>query len=272
MKRSVTGIWDIVKYDGDTFFRQEDEIVTEAPLTIEIDGEEFATIVCSPDDLTDMVVGFLAAEGFIRSMEDVNDINIMEDQGFAYIELKRTSSIFKNSYGKRFIGSCCGKSRPFYFYNDLRTAQASKSDTALTAEQCLYLIRQLQEQSAEFQRTGGLHNAGLCSTQELLFTRSDIGRHNALDKIYGHCIRNGVSTADKVIAFSGRISSEVILKVAKIGAGILLSKSAPTDLALQLATELNITAIGFARNGKLNVYTHPQRIFGIDRTDDAEES
>ncbi|AFH84834.1 Formate dehydrogenase accessory protein FdhD [Bacillus anthracis str. H9401] len=91
----------------------------------------------------------------------------------------------------------------------------------------------------------------------------DIGRHNALDKIYGYCLKNNISIGDKIIVFSGRISSEILLKVAKIGCEIILSKSAPTELALQLAEELGITTIGFIRNQSLNVYTHPERVLNI---------
>lgn len=92
------------------------------------------------------------------------------------------------------------------------------------------------------------------------FLRLDIGRHNALDKIYGYCLRNHISLKDKVLAFSGRISSEILAKVAKIGCEIVLSKSAPTELALELAEELGITTVGFIRSRSLNVYTRSDRI------------
>jgi FdhD protein len=91
----------------------------------------------------------------------------------------------------------------------------------------------------------------------------DIGRHNALDKIYGHCLKNDIPVDDKIIVFSGRISSEILLKVAKIGCEVILSKSAPTELALELAEQLGITTIGFIRNQALNVYTYPKRIVNI---------
>lgn len=88
----------------------------------------------------------------------------------------------------------------------------------------------------------------------------DIGRHNALDKLYGYCLKHHISIRDKVVVFSGRISSEILLKVAKIGCEVVLSKSAPTELALNLAEELRITTVGFIRSDSLNIYTCPERI------------
>jgi FdhD protein len=121
-------------------------------------------------------------------------------------------------------------------------------------------MRLLQESSADFKQTGGVHNAALCCADELIAVRTDIGRHNTLDKLYGFWLKHPLPLYDKVIAFSGRISSEVLLKTAKIGVGILLSKSAPTDLALRLADDLGITAVGFIRGDRFNVYSHPERI------------
>jgi FdhD protein len=130
----------------------------------------------------------------------------------------------------------------------------------VTPEQCIALMKKMQDGSSDFQKTGGLHNTALCSADEVLVSRSDIGRHNALDKIYGHSLVNRIGMKDKIIAFSGRISSEVLLKVSKIGCGILLSKSAPTSLAIELAEDLGITAIGFVRGSRFNVYAHPERV------------
>jgi FdhD protein len=260
MKSNGTTHWQTIKYDGESLVTFEDEIVTEFALTVRLDGEEFATMVCTPIDLQDLVVGFLASEGIIRSYEEIESISINQDSGFAYVELKNKQLINKEWVSKRFIGSCCGKSRQFYFQNDVRTAKTVMSKTQVTAQQCIRLMRLLQQASLDFQKTGGVHNAALCDGNQILVSRSDIGRHNALDKIYGHCILHPMRTADKIIAFSGRISSEVLLKVSKIGAGILLSKSAPSDLALQLAHDLGITAVGFIRDNKMNIYTHPERI------------
>lgn len=251
----------VLKIAVDQHGWEEDEIVTEYPLTIFLNDEEFATIVCTPADLEEMVIGFLAAEGAIKSYAEIKQLTIDEAQGFAYADLHQETLLSQSFYSKRRITSCCGKSRQsFYFFSDARTAKTADSTVTITPAQCVRLMNELQASSDIHRQTGGVHNAALCSPDGVVLQYSDIGRHNALDKIYGQCLKSDISARDKVLVFSGRISSEVLLKAAKIGAGIILSKSAPTDLALQLAEELNITAVGFIRNGKMNVYTNAQRI------------
>ena len=102
--------------------------------------------------------------------------------------------------------------------------------------------------------------ASLCTPEKVVLSRTDIGRHNALDKLYGHTLMQRESMTGKLIAFSGRLSSEVVLKCAKIGIGVVLAKSAPTALALEIADELGITAVGFVREGSFQVYSHPWRV------------
>ncbi|MBP2003788.1 FdhD protein [Halobacillus andaensis] len=251
----------IVRFKDGQFHEVEDVIVTEFPMTIFVNEEEFATMVCTPAHFDEMVIGFLASEGVIRFRKDIKELKIDEEQGFAYVDLAEGKTINnQRDFSKRFIGSCCGKSRQFYFQNDVQTAKTSMSDTKITAEQCIKLMRQMQENSHVFKGTGGVHNAAICTSEEMVVGRTDIGRHNALDKLYGHCLLNQISVRDKVLVFSGRISSEVLTKAAKIGVGIVLSKSAPTDLAVQLADDLNITAVGFIRGGSFNVYSHPERV------------
>ncbi|MFK4998087.1 formate dehydrogenase accessory sulfurtransferase FdhD [Bacillus sp. N9] len=250
----------VIKFSNDSLIETTDVAAIEYPLTIYVDGEEFATIVCTPTNLNELVIGFLASEGMIRFKEDVTLLEIDENRGFAYVELKIKQSINKEMFSKRMIGSCCGKSRQFYFHNDAKTAKTIMSKQLISIAQCFSLMDNMQRNSTDFQMTGGVHNAALCNTDHLLFCYSDVGRHNALDKIYGHCVQNNISIKDKIIVFSGRISSEVVLKVAKIGAGILISKSAPTSLGIDLATDLGITVVGFVRNEQLNIYSHPERI------------
>ncbi|WP_188454765.1 formate dehydrogenase accessory sulfurtransferase FdhD [Virgibacillus oceani] len=260
MNNSTQFGWEIIRFDGGERMNAEEEIAAEFPLTIMVNGEEFATVVCSPTDLEELLIGILASEGIIRNWQEINSLHVDKELGFAYVEIDRPFNEIQYEHSKRFIGSCCGKSRQFYFKSDVKTAKTIASRLSITVGQCFELMKQLQEQSEQFQRTGGVHNAALCTPTEMISIRTDIGRHNALDKIYGHILQDRIPLHDKLIVFSGRISSEVLLKISKIGAGILISKSAPTDLALKLANDLGITTVGFVRDNKMNVYTHPHRI------------
>lgn len=260
MEHKVSNSLPMIKYDGNSFVDMEDEVAIEYPLTIYIDNEEFATMVCSPVNLEELVIGFLASEGMIRTFEEIESMSVDEGKGLVYISLKVKQSISKEFYSKRFIGSCCGKSRQFYFHNDARTARTVLSKNQITSEQCFQLMKLMQEQSIDFHQTGGVHNAALCNADQLLYIQTDIGRHNALDKLYGICLKEKLPRSDKIISFSGRVSSEVLLKVAKMGIGIVLSKSAPTTLAIELANDLGITIVGFIRKNQFNIYSHPERI------------
>ncbi|WP_156291063.1 formate dehydrogenase accessory sulfurtransferase FdhD [Oceanobacillus salinisoli] len=252
--------WEIIRFNGDSKSVLQEDVAIEQPFTIVLNGEEFATIVCTPTDLQDLIIGFLAAEGVIRFNDEIKSISIDEKLGFSYIQLNKTLEVSQLDHSKRFIGSCCGKSRQFYFKSDVRTAKTITSQLTISVNQCFTLMKELQAKSEQFMKTGGVHNAALATQDEIITIRSDIGRHNALDKLYGHVIQNRIRLGDKLVVFSGRISSEVLLKISKMGVGILLSKSAPTNLALQLADDLGITAIGFARGNRLNIYTHPHRV------------
>lgn len=254
----------VLRYEKGAFLERQDQIVTEQPITIYINGREFITIVCTPEFIEDMAVGFLASEGIIPNPKNIRSIRVDEKQGIVRIEADKVYPFFENLQNKRFISSCCGMSRQgFVFAHDALTAKTIGGvRVTLSPEDCFSLMAKLDESAEMFRRTGGVHNAALCSTDGFFLPRMDIGRHNALDKIYGHCLQNDIDVQDKVIAFSGRISSEILLKVAKIGCEVILSKSAPTELALSLAEELGITTVGFIRGGSFNLYTHPERMLG----------
>lgn len=189
---------------GDKKETMEDAIAVELPLTFVIDGEEFATMVCSPTHVEELAIGFLASEGLIRTMEDLADLQLDLRRGFIYVELRVTSSIHKDQVNKRFIGSCCGKSRQFYFHNDMRTAKTIMSDHKLEAKRCWLMMHELEDASSSFKRTGGMHNAALFNHERLLVARTDIGRHNALDKLFGYCLQQRLPVNDKILAFSGQ--------------------------------------------------------------------
>ncbi|AKL92546.1 formate dehydrogenase accessory sulfurtransferase FdhD [Staphylococcus capitis] len=262
MNNDVSSNQSIIRYENGQLFETEDFYVTEFPLTIMVNGEEFATIICSPTNMEELVLGFLASEGAILKRDELKSIQIDDSKGFAHVELTKSLGDRFEYSTKRMIASCCGKSREFYFHNDAAIAKTSMSKIELHPQQILRMMTQLQSASVIFKQTGGLHNAAISDGNTFFEHRQDIGRHNALDKLYGYCIQRHISVRDKVLIFSGRISSEILIKAAKIGVGVILSKSAPTTLAVQLAKDLNITAIGFIRDGNFNIYSHPERIKG----------
>ncbi|UCZ53126.1 formate dehydrogenase accessory sulfurtransferase FdhD [Bacillus shivajii] len=260
MNHDVMKDQPIIAYNNGAVSEINDTIALEVPITILVNGIEFGTMMCTPTHIEEMTIGILASEGVILTPSDIDSLSILKEKGYVYVQLKKEDVPIDSYATKRYIGSCCGKSRKFYFQNDVRTAKTVMTKHDIHAEQIINLMEEMQENAINFQQTGGLHNTALCTTAELIVNRSDIGRHNALDKVYGYCLKNKVPLKDKVIVFSGRISSEVLLKVSKMGVGIMLSKSAPTTLAIDLAKDLGITTVGFIRGGRFNVYTHPDRV------------
>ncbi|GEC87705.1 FdhD protein [Brevibacillus brevis] len=267
MIQPVCVLSHVLHYKNGTLKEVEDSIVTESPITIMLNQEEFATLVCSPEYIEELVIGFLASEGVINAYSDIADLFIDETTGHAYVEAKKVNKYNQMFHSKRYVTSCCGKSRQsFYFYNDARTVKKVEAKgVLLSSTDCFRFMQEMQRSAKLFQKTGGVHNAALCDKNGIVLSRMDIGRHNALDKLYGYCLMHSVSIEDKIMVFSGRISSEVLLKVAKIGCSVVLSKSAPTELALRLAQELGITTVGFIRNQTFNVYTWPERIAEVER-------
>ncbi|WP_410984013.1 formate dehydrogenase accessory sulfurtransferase FdhD [Bacillus cereus] len=260
--KPVVGKRRILKFEDGSMKEAEDLVVTEFPVTVKINGQEFVTMVCTPEYIEDMVIGYLASEGVIRRYEDIKEIWIQDKEGYVHVKIDKLNPYHQNFQNKRYITSCCGMSRQgFVFVNDALTAKKmNEIRVKITPDDCIHFMNQLQDSATIFKDTGGVHNAALCDVNGFMLSRMDIGRHNALDKIYGYCLKNNVSIGNKIIVFSGRISSEILLKVAKIGCEIVLSKSAPTELALELAEDLRITTVGFIRNQSFNVYTCPERI------------
>ncbi|CDQ20000.1 FdhD protein [Halobacillus karajensis] len=254
-----TRSWQMDRFQERKWTSVEDEIAEEYPLTVIVNEKEFATMVCTPLDMEVLVTGFLASEGIIRRVNEIKQLEVDENRGFAYVETT-TKLPPAHSGQKRWLGSCCGTSRAFYFQSDAMTARTVMDETIFSPDLCYRRMEEFQTDADMFQRTGGVHQAAIACKKGILKAYTDIGRHNALDKLYGYLLKENISRKGKMILFTGRISSEVLLKISKMGVGILLSKSAPTDLALELADDLNMTAVGFLRGKRMNVYTHSRRI------------
>ncbi|MGD9567669.1 MAG: formate dehydrogenase accessory sulfurtransferase FdhD [Sedimentibacter sp.] len=251
----VTKKYDILKIKGDNREHIEDLVILEYPFTIFIDDEEIVTLLCTPRSLKELTIGFLYSEGYIDSMDAVQEFMLDEEKGRAYVDLKYRMTMTENLVGKRAITSGCG--RGTVFYNVLDSIKSKKIEKTLTIDlnSVVKLNKEFNHKSELFLTTGGVHSCGLCHNEKILCFEDDIGRHNALDKILGRAFMEGMDLSDKLVITSGRISSEMILKTSRMGIPAIISRSAPTSLAIDMANELNILLIGFARGDKMNVYT-----------------
>jgi len=240
--------------------RLKDTIVREVPLTILLNDDELVTLQCSPNRLEYLAVGFLLSEGFIKKGTRIKHIDLSEKGWYIRISLEGDFPSVKDRSFKRVIGSGCSGAVTFYRDGDAQDCVPIKSQVKYPHKRISNLMKELEERSLTFKNTGGVHSCALCSREGIEVFAEDLGRHNAVDKVFGECFMREISTRDKAILTSGRVSSEILIKVAKRKVPIIASRSAPTDLAVGLAEKLNLTLIGFARGHRMNIYTHNYRI------------
>lgn len=250
----------IIKIRGDERTETEDFITVESPVTIYLNGNELVTLLCTPEKTDRLALGFLRSEGLLSGYGEVETLRVDEEQGFVHVELKEKTELAEKLYGKRTVTSGCGKGTVFFNVLDSLRSKPLTGKLVVDTGTVFKLINDLQQKSELFKTTGGVHSAAIADKSGILFFHEDIGRHNAIDKIIGECILAGISTRDKIIISSGRLSSEILLKTAKLEIQLLLSRSAPTSLTIELANSLNITLVGFIRGSRMNVYTHQWRI------------
>lgn len=258
----VTKKYEIIRINGENISRVEDILINEYPFTLFIDDEEIITLLCTPKSLKELALGFLYSEGFIESLDQIEMIQIDEENGRAFLKLKYRKTLNENLYGKRTITSGCGKGTIFYNVIDSFKSKKIHKIIDLSKENVIQLSKEFNRKSELFLKTGGVHSCALCSKDKILYFEDDIGRHNALDKILGGAFLDNIDLSDKVVITSGRISSEMLIKTAKREIPAIISRSAPTSLAVDMARDLNILLIGFARGQKMNIYTNfPSLIF-----------
>jgi len=227
----------------------------ELSLTIAVNGEEFVTILCTPLKLNCLVTGFLYSEGIIESISDVAAIRLCEDESVADVRLSKAAQALPV---RRMITSGCGGGVSFQV-----ESQRVDSDLKVKPAEVLSLMKQLHQQARLFRTGGGVHTSALADTRKLLVVAEDIGRHNTLDKIQGECLLRGLSTKDRLLLTTGRISSEMLLKAARMQTPIVVSRSTPTERAVSLARDLGITLIGYARTNRLSVYSGEERLYTV---------
>nr|WP_042350038.1 formate dehydrogenase accessory sulfurtransferase FdhD [Bacillus massiliigorillae] len=230
----------------------------EYPISLIVNGYEIAIFQLTKLDLEDWVYGYLYSEGIITHLSDIKSIHVEEEQGIIRVELSTPIQIEAFFQKKKHYTAGCGRGVTFFSMTDVKSFQPIDANVH-------YQLSYLMQKRVEFSKltplylqTGGMHAACIVERNGQITVREDIGRHNAVDKIIGHCLRNGLNSEELVIMTTGRISYEMLSKVAKFGFPVALSRTAATKQAVQLAKFLQIELIGYVR-GKMSI---PYTSFG----------
>jgi len=252
-----------------------DVTAAEVPLEVRVQGAPFAVIMRTPGADMPLVAGFLLAERIVRSADDLATIEHCTDQpGLTTLQRGNIVTVVLEAAAavraagqlseKRDVMSnsacgVCGRATLESMRADLAPLPAH---ARVPADVIAGLPMRLRERQPLFERTGGLHAAGIFTwTGELIASAEDVGRHNAVDKVIGTMLlRDAIPLETSALCVSGRTSYEIVQKAWCAGIPLVASVSAPSSLAVSLARDANITLVGFVRDGSLNIYTGAERI------------
>jgi len=271
VRRNVTPV-RVVAVHGDARSERADALATEEPLEIRAqgpgqDGQRVAVTMRTPGGDFELAAGFLFTEGLVTS-DDVRRVAYCDDlddeeQRYNVVTVTLAQPFDADTLSRNFYAtsSCgvCGKAS----LDDIAVrCDVVPSGFTVDAGLLVSLPDRLREAQRVFERTGGLHAAGLFDREgTVLSVREDVGRHNAVDKVIGEQLLAGrVPLPDRVLQVSGRASFEIVQKAAVAGIPVVSAVSAPSSLAVDAGDRLGVTVVGFVRNGRCNVYTHPDRV------------
>jgi len=223
------------------------EVVREQPLTIYIDGERFLTLLCSPFDLEPLVLGYLWMEKVIGGLDEIASLRISEIDGRADVELTHPVSL----PSERILTSGCGGGITFRI--DPRLFPRLSSSLRVRPAELGDRMGDLAA-SVHYHASRGIHGAAPADQHGILLVAEDVGRHNAVDKVKGMALQRGLPTTDRILLSTGRVSSEMLLKAARMGVPVVASRTSPTEMAVALAEQLGVTVVGYLRRGSLNLY------------------
>ncbi|GAB4473451.1 MAG: formate dehydrogenase accessory sulfurtransferase FdhD [Anaerolineales bacterium] len=245
--------YPILQIQGTQPFPQEIQIVNEISLMLTVNGEEWLSFLCTPIQQVELAVGFLYNERIISSLDDMVDYRLCESGD--NVDIWLTYSPQKPRAWTRTSG-CSGGS----------TAQNRVETTSIPirrtypARVIYNLIDLLYHQQSIYKTTGGIHTSALCNADQIVASVEDIGRHNTLDKLAGYALLHSLQFDNKIVLTTGRVSSEMMQKAIRLGCEVVVSRTSPSALAVQLAHESGVTLIGYAKRNQFNVYTHPERL------------
>ncbi|MGB8993527.1 MAG: formate dehydrogenase accessory sulfurtransferase FdhD [Desulfobaccales bacterium] len=246
----------------------QDVVAVEEPLEIRISGEPFQVLMRLPGWEKELALGFLYTEGIVRELAEVITMHFC---GTAtdpllppnVVDVNLTAATLERR-GRRHLEvaySSCGLCAKEAVSEICRQVPKVASPLTVAGTTLLTLMARLREAQTIFRDTGGTHAVALATPDGRTFIHAeDVGRHNAMDKVIGRALFTRQDLTRMVALLSGRISFEMVLKTARAGIPILAAVSAPTSMALELAQDLDLTTVGFTRDQRFNIYTHPQRV------------
>ncbi len=230
--------------------------IVETPVSLTVNGAVWVSSMCTPIHLEAMAVGFLFNEGVIESMDEVADARLCEHGD--NVDVWLTHSAQQPASWRRTSGCTGGVTAV-----DLLTRPNVSLDGirfTLNADAVGDLVEGLFNSQSLYRETGGVHTSALSDGKKIILCAEDIGRHNTLDKIAGLCLMQNIQPEKKILITTGRISSEMLQKAARMNAPVLISRTSPSSLSIAMAERYGITLIGYARKHRFNVYTHTDRI------------
>lgn len=244
----------IYRYSKGQLEAIERSVVQETPLALEVNGRQLATLVASPHRLNFLVAGFLRLQGFLHSLDDLQTLGICAEQGQARARIRGEVP----EQLKPTLTSGCGTGITF----ELPGAPLPRisGSARFSPAQVFALMRELATRADNYRSHGGIHSAAVGDGRELLLFAEDLGRHNTIDRIAGEAMFRGVELAGKMLVTSGRISTEMIAKAARLGIALIASRTSPTALAVRMAEAAGITLIGYLRGENFELYSHPERL------------
>lgn len=257
------------RYEFEKWKEVDSETIVEAPVTLTVNGEVWMTFMCTPVHLEALAVGFLFNEGVIDAKDQVVDVRVCEHGD--NVDVWLTHEAARPRKWTRTSG-CAGGLTSVDFMEEIRPGPADRTlvhtgDFTFRPEQIGAMVDKLFESQELYKETGGVHTSGLSNGDEILIAAEDIGRHNTLDKIAGSFMLKGgdflsESRTPRLLISTGRISSEMLQKASRMGVPVLISRTSPSSLSIQMAERRGITLIGYARRHRFQVYSHARRILG----------